>query len=105
MNTYRRGRISEKKVVAWLKDHGYTNIRRSTGSRGPADIYSVSPAGYKTYTQVKSRSAVLDLKGRIRLRHLAKERGGVAQYIHYDDSKVGTVRYFGNCGKKHKVRV
>ncbi len=105
MNTYRRGRISEKKVVAWLKDHGYTNIRRSTGSRGPADIYSVSPAGYKTYTQVKSRSAVLDLRGRTRLRRLAKERGGVAQYIHYANGRVDRVRYFGNWSRKRRIRI
>ncbi len=105
MNTYRKGRISEKKVVTWLKEHGYINIRRSTGSRGPADIYSVSPAGYKTYTQVKSGSAVLDLKGRTRLRHLAKERGGVAQYVHYANGRVDRVSYLGNWSRKRRIHI
>lgn len=74
MNLYRKGRIAERKVMRWLQDYGHTNIRRSAGSRGPADIYSVLPSGTKTYTQVKSGSASLDSSGRRNLRHLAKER-------------------------------
>ncbi len=39
VNSYRRGRIQEKKVENWMRDKGWTNLRRSKGSRGPADIY------------------------------------------------------------------
>jgi Holliday junction resolvase len=52
-NMYRSGRIAEKKVVNRLKARGFTNIRRSKGSRGPADIYAVKK-GKKYYIQVKS---------------------------------------------------
>ena len=40
MNLYRRGRIGEKKIVNYLKKLGFKNVRRSKGSRGPADIYA-----------------------------------------------------------------
>ena len=103
MNLYRRGRIAERKVVNWLQDHGHKNIRRSAGSRGPADIYSVSRAGYKTYTQVKSNSASLSSGERSDLRALAKQRGGYAQYVHYEDGRVNGVRLLGNWGKRQRA--
>ena len=52
VNLYRRGRIAEKKVVNYLKRKGFTNIRRSKGSRGPADIYARKGVT-KYYVQVK----------------------------------------------------
>ncbi len=100
MNLYRKGRIAERKVMGWLKMRGHTNIRRSAGSRGPADIYSVSPSGTKTYTQVKSSSAFLDSSGRKNLRHLAKERKGFAQYVHYENGKVDKAVPLGNWNRK-----
>jgi hypothetical protein len=103
MNNYRRGRIAEKKVVNWLQAHGHTNVRRSAGSRGPADVYSVSPKGYKTYTQVKSSGASLDSGGRRDLRELAKDRRGFAQYVHYGDGRVNRVVPLGNWAKKKKA--
>lgn len=100
MNLYRKGRIAERKVMNWLEEHGHTNIRRSAGSRGPADIYSVSPGGYKTYTQVKSGGASLDSGGRRDLRQLAKERHGFGQYVHYDSGRVDKVVPLGNWSRK-----
>jgi hypothetical protein len=102
MNLYRKGRIAERKVMRWLQYHGHTNIRRSAGSRGPADIYSISPSGTKTYTQVKSSSASLDSSGRKNLRHLAKERKGFAQYVHYENGRVDRVVPLGNWNRKRK---
>lgn len=52
-NMYRSGRIAERKVMNRLADLGYKNIRRSAGSRGPADIYAVKKRK-KYYFQVKS---------------------------------------------------
>ena len=100
MNLYRKGRIAERKVMGWLQGYGHTNIRRSAGSRGPADIYSVSPSGTKTYTQVKSGTASLNSSGRRDLRHLAKERKGYAQYVHYENRRVDKVVPLGNWSRK-----
>jgi len=83
INKYRKGRIAEKKSKDWLKGHGFYNIRRSKGSRGPADIYAVSPSGVKTYIQVKSGNARLTREEKMKLRKLAKKRKGFAAYIHY----------------------
>lgn len=80
VNRYRKGRIAEKKVVNYLKERGFKNVRRSKGSRGPADIYAFKD-GRKHYIQVKSGSANLTTKGRRRLRALAKQRGGAAHLI------------------------
>lgn len=103
MNTYRRGRIAEKKVANWLAKHGHTNIRRSAGSRGPADIYSRAPSGTKTYTQVKAYSARLDGEGKRKLRNFAKKRGGYAQYVHYDSDSVKMIP-LGNWSKRKRKR-
>lgn len=102
VNTYRKGRIAEKKVVNWLKEQGFSNIRRSRGSRGPYDIYAVSPSGVKTYIQVKSRTARLSSEEKIKLRKIAKKRGGFAAYIHYDGR--GKIKFspLGNWSKKKK---
>jgi len=83
VNKYRRGRIGEKKIVNWLKLHGFSNIRRSKGSRGPADIYAVSPSGTKTYIQVKTRGGKFTNEEKLKLRRLAKQRKGFAAYVHY----------------------
>jgi Holliday junction resolvase-like predicted endonuclease len=100
MNTYRRGRIAEKKVANWLEDKGFTNIRRSAGSRGPADIYARSPSGVKTYVQVKAYSASLDSQGKRELRSLAKDRGGAAMDVHYDGPGKIKPRFWGNWSKR-----
>ncbi len=104
VNTYRRGRIAEKKVVNWLKKLGFKNVRRSKGSRGAYDIYAVSPSGVKTYVQVKSYSARLTKEERRKLRNVAKKRKGFAAYVHYDGK--GKFRMFplGNWSGKRKGR-
>jgi len=100
MNLYRRGRIAERKVMGWLENHGHTNIRRSAGSRGAADIKSVSPGGYRTYTQVKSYGASLGSAGRRELRDVARQRKGFAQYVHYESGRVDKVVPLGNWSKR-----
>jgi len=90
VNLYRRGRIAEKKVVNYLKKKRFRNIRRSRGSRGPADIYA-RKGGKKFYIQVKygqSRPSKSEIR---RLRNLAKKRGGVAALIHR--SREGKIRW------------
>lgn len=69
-----------------LKEQGFENLRRSTGSRGPADIYGVKN-DIKYYFQVKSGSARIDSEGIERLQQLAKERGGTAVVINRDEQK------------------
>jgi len=102
VNKYRRGRIGEKKVSNWLKSHGFTNIRRSKGSRGPADIYAVSPSGVKTYIQVKTGGGRFTSKEKLKLRQLAKQRKGFAAYIHYyGNGKVKMVP-LGNWKKRRR---
>lgn len=94
VNLYRRGRIAEKKIVNDLRDKGFENIRRSAGSRGPADIYAKRD-GRKYYVQVKSGSARITPEGISRLRQLAKERGGTAVVISKDGNKKKW-RFFGS---------
>jgi len=77
-NRYRSGRIHEGKVASRLKELGFTNVRKSAGSRGPADIYARSPAGVKSYIQVKSGSASVSSREVRDLRSLARQRGGMA---------------------------
>ncbi len=43
INTYRKGRRGEKKIAKLLRSRGFSNVRLSKGSRGPADIYAVKP--------------------------------------------------------------
>jgi len=93
-NPYRIGRIAEKKIVNTLKAKRFRNIRRSKGSRGPADIYA-KKKGKKYYIQVKSKSASITKKGIQRLRKLAKKRCGVAVVIHRKKGK-NKWRFFGN---------
>ena len=82
VNLYRKGRIAEKKVVNWLQSHGFYNLRRSKGSRGPYDIRGRSPSGTKAYIQVKSGSAKLTKEEKEKLREVARKRGGFAAYVH-----------------------
>jgi len=58
VNLYRKGRIAEKKVVNWLQSHGFYNLRRSKGSRGPYDIRGRSPSGTKAYIQEEAEGFV-----------------------------------------------
>ena len=95
-NLYRRGRIAERKVANDLLDRGFSNIRRSGGSRGPADIYAFKD-GQKYYVQVKSGTARVNSDGIARLRSLAKERGGAAVVINRKDGR-NKWRFFGNWG-------
>ena len=97
VNMYRRGRIAEKKVANHLEELGWRNVRRSKGSRGPADIYARTPSGTKVYIQVKTRTARPTREELQRLRELAKKRGGAAVYIHYDRKKFRW-RWLGNWG-------
>jgi len=102
VNKYRRGRIAEKKVVNWLKERGFRNIRRRKGSRGPYDIYAVSPSGVKSYIQVKSHKARLKKEEREKLREVAKKRKGLAAYIHYNGKNDVRMIPLGNWRKKRK---
>jgi hypothetical protein len=54
---YRSGRIHEGKVARHLEDLGWYNMRRSRGSRGPADLTGRTPSGEMAYIQVKSNTA------------------------------------------------
>lgn len=105
VNKYRRGRIAEKKAADWLKKLGFRNIRRSKGSRGPYDIYAVSPSGIKTYVQVKSYTARLKREERKKLRDVARRRRGFAAYIHYNGRGSLKMVPLGNrSGKGRKKR-
>lgn len=87
VNLYRKGRIAEKKIVNDLAEKGFTNIRRSAGSRGYADIYARGPSGAKFYIQAKSggaRPTREEIRG---LRALAKRRHGAAMVIHKDKQR------------------
>lgn len=96
VNLYRRGRIAEKKVANLLKKDGYYNIRRSAGSRGPADLYA-RKGGRKYYIQVKTGSARASRNEIRRLRAMARNRGGVAVVINYNKGRKKH-RYYGNWG-------
>lgn len=98
-NKYRIGRIGEKKVVNYLRDRGFTNIRRSAGSRGPWDVYARGPKGNKFYIQVKTYSARATSDEIRRLRKLAKDKHGVAVVIHRDERGRHRWRFFGNWTK------
>ena len=93
-NLYRRGRIAEKKVANYLSGLGFENIRRSAGSRGPADIYA-RKGNQKYYIQVKSGSAHVSAEEIARLQELAKDRKGVAVVIHHNNGR-NKWRFFGN---------
>jgi Holliday junction resolvase len=94
VNLYRKGRIAEGKVARDLQSKGFQNIRKSSGSRGPADIYA-SKNGQKYYIQVKSgksRATSTDIN---RLRNLAKRRRGAAVVINRQNG-TNRWRFFGN---------
>jgi Holliday junction resolvase-like predicted endonuclease len=99
VNLYRRGRIQEKKTMNWMRENGWTNLHRSAGSRGPADVYGRSPSGVKTYVQVKSGTARLSKKEYRDLRKMAKERDGAALYVHKDENGIKS-RWLGNWSKR-----
>ena len=103
-NTYRRGRIAEKKVGNWLSGHSFTNIRRSKGSRGPADIYARSPGGTKSYIQVKSGTARMGSDEKKRLRSLAKSRKGFAAEVHKGEGSNFRLKPLGNWSSRRKKR-
>ncbi|MFZ3077172.1 MAG: restriction endonuclease [Candidatus Aenigmatarchaeota archaeon] len=86
VNTYLRGRIAEKKIVNDLREKGFENIRRSAGSRGPADVYACKD-GRKYYIQVKSSAARITNEEVTKLRCLAQQRDGTAVAIHKDGNK------------------
>lgn len=96
VNLYRRGRIAEAKVVNDLKDKGFENVRRSAGSRGPADIYATKN-GRKYYVQVKSGTARVSSEELARLQALAKQRQGTAVVINRKKAK-NQWGFFGNWG-------
>jgi len=100
VNLYRRGRIAERKVANLLERRGFTNIRRSAGSRGPADLYA-RKEGIKYYVQVKSGSARVSRYEVHRLKTLARKRRGVALVAHYSDGKV-RYRFYGNWSPKRR---
>ena len=104
VNLYRRGRVAEKKVANWLKSKGFKNVRRSKGSRGPYDIYAVSPSGVKTYVQVKSYLARLAGEERKKLRDVARKRKGFAAYVHYGGRGKFRMVPLGNWSRKKKGR-
>lgn len=104
VNLYRKGRIAEKKVMDWLRAHGFYNLRRSKGSRGPYDIYGRSPSGTKTYAQVKSGSARLSKEEKEKLREVAKKRGGFAVYIHKGKGNKFKMVPLGNWANKGQRR-
>lgn len=100
MDTYRKGRVNEGRVAAYLERQGWTNVRLSGGSRGPADIYGRTPSGIKAYVQVKVDTARLDGEGRGRLREMAKERNGAALYVHKSQGEKPHFVWLGNWSKK-----
>jgi len=104
VNYYRKGRIAEKKVSGWLKSHGFTNVKRSKGSRGPYDLYARSPSGVKTYAQVKSGKSRLTKREREKLREIAKKRGGFAVYLHYNGRGEVKMTPLGNWAKRKRRR-
>ena len=80
----------EKKIVNYLKNKKFYNIRRSKGSRGPADIYA-RKGKEKFYIQVKYGRSKPSKKEIRRLRNLARKRGGIAALIHR--TKEGKIRW------------
>lgn len=100
VNLYRRGRIAEKKVSNLLKDEGYGNIRRSKGSRGPADLYARKGEN-KYYFQIKTGSARASPKEIRRLRALAEKRKGTAVVAHYSKGQK-KLRFYGNWNRRKR---
>jgi Holliday junction resolvase len=98
-NRYRSGRIHEGKVATNLGSRGWTNIRRSKGSRGPADLYARTPSGTRAYIQVKSGTASVSKREVRDLRALAKSRKGVAVTAVRRDGKT-KFRFLGNWRKR-----
>lgn len=76
VDLYWKGRVAEKKIVNYLRERGFINIRRSAGSRGYADIYAKGPSGAKFYIQAKSGGARATGKEIRGLRALARKRQG-----------------------------
>jgi Holliday junction resolvase len=103
LNTYRRGRIAEKKVANILEDRGFENVRRSAGSRGPADIYATK-GGTKYYIQAKTGSASVSREEIRDLRALARDRRGVAATVHYDQGETQW-RFYGNWSRRKRSRL
>lgn len=95
VNLYRRGRIAEKKVSDYLKKKGFANVRRSKGSRGPADIYA-RKGETKYYIQVKYNKARASRDEIKKLMNLARKRGGVAIVIHRDKKGKHKWRFYGH---------
>jgi len=97
-NNYRTGIIAEGKVARDLREKGYTNIRQSAGSRGPADLYA-KKGDTKFYVQVKANSGRLDSEGRRKLRTLAAKRHGVAVSIHREGGR-NKWQFLGNWSRR-----
>lgn len=102
-NSYRKGRIAEKKIVRYLAKKGFTKIRRSAGSRGVADIRARGPGGAKFYIQAKSGSARPTRREIRGLRALAKKRHGVAVVIHKDGQSYRWGFYGGWAHKRRRA--
>jgi hypothetical protein len=100
-NAYRSGRIQEGKVASELKRRGWKNLRKSKGSRGPADLYGRTPSGNKAYIQVKSGSASVSSLELRRLQSLVKKRGGLAITATRNDGTT-KLRFWGNWRRRHK---
>jgi Holliday junction resolvase len=94
VDRYRRGRIGEKKIVNDLREKGFENIRRSAGSRGPADIYA-RKGDNKYYIQVKTGDSRASREEIRELRALARKRRGVAVVIERKGGK-NRWRFFGS---------
>ncbi len=104
VNTYRRGRISERKVMNYLRELGWYNLVRSKGSRGPWDIRGRTPRGFKAYIQVKSYSARPTQDEIRRLKEYAKKHGGLAVVAYYFGNGKIKFRFIGNWSKMRKKR-
>lgn len=100
MNSYRRGRISEKKILNRLRELGWYNLVRSKGSKGPWDIRGRTPKGYKAYIQAKSYSAKPSKQEIKRLIKHAKTHGGVAILAHYSGRGRIRFKFLGNWAKR-----
>ena len=99
INRYRSGRIHEGKIASSLKERGFQNIRKSAGSRGPADLYAKKD-GVPYYIQVKSNSARITPREVDNLRELAKQRSGVAASVHRDTGGKTKWKFHGNWSKR-----
>ncbi len=100
VNLYRRGRISEKKVINRLKELGWYNLIRSKGSRGCWDIRGRTPTGIKAYGQVKSYSAKATKEEIRKLRNYAKKQKGLAFLAHYDGKGRIRLKFLGNWSER-----